>query len=914
MHKSRQDPRKRCLAALAVAALLAPFSSCAELAPIASDVCGNSVIDFDLGEECDGSVSAEVRAACEAASLAPDCNARCAQPGEVGACRYVASSEHDCPIGWARGQDDLCRRPSGKFEQLPFARVGGVALGGQIADFDGDGVSDLFLVGGDRPPSISYFDTSGSVVQTIDIPVANVSAGFISADRADDPAADLIVTNGPAITTFRGAEGKQLLQKAYAPFETPVPGAYLDHVPVVPANAVMGQVPPGYERPVARVQLENDVQYVEVAAATLELVSGATLNFPGLADQAIGPPVVADVLGDGSGLNPLPPGADPPLEIVEATASQIMIGRFPANGTPVQLIGAAADEQFLQLLPVAFGSTTRVAVRTLRGTTQFLRFIKPEVRFLQPPPPELAIDPEPPVLDPDVEYELPPGLASQPLLAVGYLNDDELPDIVTAAGVRFLVPQLGAAPKFTDAYASSFEPFEEAAITDLNHDGRREVVALGKTGDVVMLLPATPYTYNPVSIAIPDRGRNLVTGDFDGDGVDDLLVISGQSQGCDVEDELYLMFGNAAGMPDPPQLIGSLPGILRVLPIRFFFPFLPDGISDIAIQTRCASSGEPGDYVGVFFGNTSRIVSSPFSPYALEFTEDPAIERLTTGTLLAPDESEPDAHDDLAFVGSLQNDTDETFYDREIRLVTVTGDAQMADTGTRLRLVDGIDANIDDSRKLRDHVPAIATGQLFESSPADEIVVLSAYRTDVGPAKVKLFVAELEGGELSSAYESEIEADGIEAFSLSRIRLFDYDDDGDLDVVAFILKPAPSGLPTLVSALFVNDGATLSPASLDLSELIFVADFAELAPANCIGLSNCDDGRHIAVAGGGGVVTCKADSTVGCDPVHAKAAGTLLVGDLDSDGLEDLGVVDLDGFQAFRQLSQAEAQESREKQ
>jgi len=767
----------------AAAATVFAIGACTDLPTIEREVCGNHVIDWGVGEECDGLVPKDVMAACLAAyGDEADCTVRCGTASEEGACRYIADGQDTrCPVGYARGVDDICRRPSGQFVELPFARVNSTALDGTIADFDGDGLNDLFLAGSNNDlPSISYFDAAGSIIQTTRIPAVNVSAGFISADRDLDPAADLIVANGPALTTFRGAEGRLLLQKAYAPFVNPVAGAKLYAIPVVPANMADEGVPPGFDRPIARTEMGNAVVYSEIDAATLQVVKHATLAFPSLAGESISEPVFANLLDDGNDMMAFPEGAEAPLEIVEASSSAVYIGKFPSGTQLATIIPAPMGVTIEQLLPVLGGPEPQVAVRTLEGGQRKLRLITPE----QPAEPPGFSAPIPlPVLKPD-----------EKVLSVGYLNDDSLFDLVTSEGVRFLVPNQDVLEPlhFTPPYISNFEPFEEATITDLNHDGAREIVTLSKNGDVVMLLPATNYTFNPVPISINGKPRELVTGDFDGDGFDDLLITSATASGCDVEDDLYLLFGNASGLPDAPQLIGSLPGIARVTPIRFYFPFLPDGVSDITIQTKCAADGEPGDFVGVFFGSTSRIVSSPFSPYAGKFSYNPTIERVTTGQIVSPDlDAAPDTHEDVALVATLQQeDVDDPFYERELRLVVVTGDAQMTDTGQALRLVDGVAEGIRDERSLIDHVPAVRAGQLFEGSPSDEIVVLSAYSTDSG-AKVTLWVAELDGGALTSAFSADIQAPGVDEFSFSRLKLFDFDADGDLDVVALIVQQRP---------------------------------------------------------------------------------------------------------------------------
>src|SRR5437588_7456632 len=106
--------------------------ACADLKPLARDVCGNGIVEPDHGEDCD---------------LYPA--GRCGQPGATAQCRYLCSngpSAMACPGDFGCGADGVCRRASGDYEFGPVIRQDPTQrlVGG---DFDGDGRPDLVTIG-----------------------------------------------------------------------------------------------------------------------------------------------------------------------------------------------------------------------------------------------------------------------------------------------------------------------------------------------------------------------------------------------------------------------------------------------------------------------------------------------------------------------------------------------------------------------------------------------------------------------------------------------------------------------------------------------------------------------------------------------------------------------------------------------
>src|SRR5262249_29740270 len=141
--------------ALAAVLILGASPACADFAPLASNTCGNAVVD--ASEDCD--------------TFASEPGTQCGDPASTNACRFVCGDTGGgaptCPRGWGCGRDGVCRRPSGQFAPLgdivPFASPHTLRSG----DFDADGVPDVLLLGeedglGRTPARIVYAPTAST--------------------------------------------------------------------------------------------------------------------------------------------------------------------------------------------------------------------------------------------------------------------------------------------------------------------------------------------------------------------------------------------------------------------------------------------------------------------------------------------------------------------------------------------------------------------------------------------------------------------------------------------------------------------------------------------------------------------------------------------------------------------------------
>lgn len=99
----------------------------------------------------------------EAATTGPG-SAACGRPGSVAECRLLCDTARDaCPAGWGCGQDGICREPKGVYEAVESTPTNGTRL--QVGDFDGDDQKDLFVSGVATPTTaaVLYFGDDGRI-------------------------------------------------------------------------------------------------------------------------------------------------------------------------------------------------------------------------------------------------------------------------------------------------------------------------------------------------------------------------------------------------------------------------------------------------------------------------------------------------------------------------------------------------------------------------------------------------------------------------------------------------------------------------------------------------------------------------------------------------------------------------------
>ena len=198
-------------------------------------------------------------------------------------------------------------------------------------------------------------------------------------------------------------------------------------------------------------------------------------------------------------------------------------------------------------------------------------------------------------LKPPVSYPLPGNTFS---VAIGDLNDDDRPDLVTADldffGVSVLLGtgngSFGAATDFSTGAAP-----QDVKIGDVNRDGIPDIVTANQIGDNISVLLGTGSGSFGAPISAPSTGlfpNSLAIGDINNDAKPDLVTANVTSSDVSV----LLGNGNGSFVAQPLVLAGTTPSTVVLK------DFNNDGNLDFAARNETGISIRIGAGDGTFGG------------------------------------------------------------------------------------------------------------------------------------------------------------------------------------------------------------------------------------------------------------------------------------------------------------------------
>ncbi len=599
------------------------FAACADLPPFERGVCGNGVVEPELGEDCD---------------LFADEGLACGVPEDATkACRFTCvDGGAACPAGWACGGDGQCRFASGLFEGHAISgRFLGEVEHLSSGDFDGDGTKDLFAL---TQGALSVRFGGGQVPVAFDLPFPSVGAPAV-ADLDGDGRTDVVVPQYEGLVVFRG-ETDQTLH--------PVPSPFL----VGDLNGLSMRVVPVLARNLAAEGLLLVVTTAERFCATLKAeihacsgASGLALDVPLLAPRPGAKFGVAhDRFLDGDEVREFVFGVvegEPRVYVIEVAPCSIE-GSGCVDGArrlvphpPIQL-GPGLGAGVLNVVR----TTGRVMLADHNGDGR--RDLLIGVRYTGSLPPELVGNGEQPRDGVLISYASDLGFAAPVLelsfnwlalrnrdngfdalgsswpLAAGDLNQDGFADYVGSEAV-FLSDGVGMLP----ISAPALDSWSEAVVADLNRDGLLDVAAAFDSLEGLEFLQGTGHpSMNSSLIGTRGKARVLRVGDFDGDLVSDLAFVDriqapGSDEETSPETRIKISFGNLQGPPEDPIDIGPLDGINEMVPA-----YLANGdlITDLLVSAASPSSGLTS--MAVLTGTTRRRMFSTLAPPPDELSEN----------------------------------------------------------------------------------------------------------------------------------------------------------------------------------------------------------------------------------------------------------------------------------------------------
>ena len=605
---------------------------CVELPIIEEGICGNRVIE--AGEDCDGPGSW---------LSGPDGTPlQCGSADSSHGCSFVcepSETPFSCPPGWGCGADGRCRPPSGGFLALPGS-AGSFVEDFTLGDVDGDTTPDVIGLAG-QALSVRYGDGVGDFDDASDvlIPAPSGPVGFTH--FTSEERIDALVPIPQGFFTLAGEQGRSLQPYNHASFRLPD----VENGRVVSMQAYLGQPgSPDLDREhLLMLELQDIIGPIDASFMNF-VESGAgfehnAIQLPKSVRKLAGEVPVADLDGDGISEFALAFRNDDKVRLYTAEGIEeqsdaaldlrpVVYPGVPGQPQAPHQLDLPADHELARAGIALFDVDGDDALDLVAATdheTDGPRVLlwrnQGDGTFAADA--ELA----------DVfctRYQVP--LASCPdvpwPLAVSDFDGDGVPDYVFADGIALSTDDNGdgLADFVTPVSASpGGGSWQLAVIVDINGDGALDVAAASseRLGVDILVNAAdagTPGLFNPFHVHSASPVAFLRTGDFNGDLVQDIAIVSrDQVDPPLVPDRLLVVYGGVADGPTEALDMGS-PGQVASIDSTSLVldPAAPDAVADLIVMAY-PLGGSPELQLSFFPGNASRKLVSPFflpfSPY-----------------------------------------------------------------------------------------------------------------------------------------------------------------------------------------------------------------------------------------------------------------------------------------------------------
>jgi hypothetical protein len=841
----------------------------------APGVCGNGIIEGD--EDCDPTI--------------PTTLGQCGAAGTANGCFYVCSTMVACPSGASCGRDGRCREPSGQFIAAASSPAFPSALNIKALDVDGDGLADLV----DTQGLANFQDTFGFPL------VVEYSAGDgtfpqqLTVQQSVSAIGDLTGTGLPSFA-FQGAGGgpiqiavaqpnRTLTQAPFPTFAVTNPGPITDKW--VPIHPVAGN--PREELLHAAIGSQSATfGFDEDEPDQLPVTVPAT-TFPGDLTSGQPPPFsIADAI-DNPGV-----GGD---EIAIGMIGTSTIGVYTATAGGVAPNGALEPLYHLALdQTISLGSATIQTVPIFadidgNGTLDILVTVDPGGTG-----PYVTMD----LFNSGTSFGTPTvdTVLSQggqcPATAAGKLFGSGSSELFCAGAV---FQRIGN--QIFDISADG----AEVVFPDINHDGIPDMVLAGRAdqASLIVMYGSTSGLFSTTNVPVVGQATSLRVGDFNGDGIDDVLFYTTDANGSELNPEQqYAVLYGSTGQLAPPTTVATLVGVTAAEPAILASDATLSPTPSSATTSLVVSSTDAGSAVVTeLLGSANETLTSA------GFTVVPLLAS-AFGIGMAPGvigHFGSGQADELAL--AIQGQAADNLFGT-LDVVGLVTDQNMQPLNEQPSTLSSIAApGLVPPSFLLEECPAMAMAADFDGDGIDEVVYLQVYDIPVDAGCTPLNPPPFAVLQAANPTAQPVPMPTTDLTNIQELRALDIDGDGHLDLLAVFggqnctsFPCAPVGNGVLI---IWGSSTGLSTATTELRSATLNAQINDVA---LLPLATGDPG-HLIVATANGAQIVDVGSNRSLTPgamLTTTNATAITTGDINGDGLIDL-VVDTPLFPSGGQIT-----------
>jgi len=579
--------------------------ACANLERIEEGDCGNGVVEPGYGEDCEPGIG----------------DFACYPTTSPLRCRFDCDLGKPCPDGYKCGSDKVCREPTPAFEraggpitvETPFQLL--------LADVDGDSHEDV-VAAGEASVRVHYVEAGGIFGASSMIPTSGVFAA--AADLNDDGTKDLAIPAGHGVGIYLGQWNRSLQPATFPTYNAPGTGdAYLMSVEIkaMSDGPELIALREGAAQTFTYSVLEPDKSPGEWKEESLGVgvVGIASAYAPPFAQPCEKLAVRREAVAGGSdSIDVYSPCVQPAQKIATVTlpGGPLDQGMMGPGGMGSSLARRLAGGVFFfdvsgDGLPDLVAPYSKPIGQCSAQEPQCgaiaVAFGHEDGTYGSNPPAEAGNGNTVTYYD-DIGPSMP--------LALGFLDEDGLFDLVTTEGIALGIGDPGAPPPYAldrARYALEGFTWRYAVVGDFNIDGLPDVAG-SSDNNITFLNNLGGGVFSPVQFGSTGQITTLAAADMDADGLDDLVYTESIRNIANLAEEvvsLSVAFGAPSGSPEAPMSVGRFDAISQVVPTHIA-QFSPDAARDlVVIYPSDGANADNGWSASAVLGSPIRQILSP---------------------------------------------------------------------------------------------------------------------------------------------------------------------------------------------------------------------------------------------------------------------------------------------------------------